>query len=159
MKLIPSIPLTILVVVGGALTAGLAAEASSLDQRIEGFVPVDDTTLPEATQATGQAANGTIETVHLAIEPAGPGTVDVAQLSIAGDAHAETLEPLRDEDGSLAEDRLTESDLARLTVHLGSPMPGGEERTIVLDLGSSTAEITVRSPRAIEDGYTRMSIE
>lgn len=159
----PSIPLMALVVVAGALAAGIAADASALDQRIDGLFPVSDTTSLAATQATGQGTNGTVDTVHLAIEPAGAGQVDLEALSVIdaeGRELATELKPLRDEDGSLAAGVLGEGDLARLSVSLASPMEGGEERILVFDDGTaSPVEVTITAPPALEDAYTRLALD
>lgn len=156
----PSFPLA-LIVVGGCLAAGFAAEASALDQRIGDFIPVDDATLLEAEQATGEADNGSIDVVHLAVETAGPGTVNVTELAVADgqETVATELEALRDEDASLETGILDGSDLARVTVSLASPVEGGEERTLVLTDGDGTqTPVTLRAPTAVQDGFTRMSV-
>jgi hypothetical protein len=155
-----AIPLMALVVVGGCLAAGFVAEASALDQRIRGFIPVDGGAEPEVAQATGEVHNGSIATVHLALET-GAGPADVGNLTVVGEDGRELaaeLEPLRDEDGSLDEGRLDGSDLARLTVELASPMEGREERTLGIASPATETAVTLGAPASIDGGFDELAV-
>jgi acylphosphatase len=161
-RLIPALPLTALLVTAGCLAAGFAVEASALDQRIEGFVDVNDDAHVDVVEATGQGDEGEVELVHLTVETRAGGPVDLDTLDVRTDEGS--LAPLdvhaiRDEDGSLEEKILDGEDLARVVVDLGTPMEPREERTLGLDLAGDEDPWTLTTPKSLDDGYTRLEHE
>lgn len=157
----PSIPLGALLVTAGFVAAGFAAQASALDQRIEGFIDADPDAQLDVREATGQGEGRTIERVHLTVRTATSAPANLTQLAVSDDrGHALTVadvEPIRDEDGSLGHGELDDEDLARIVVDLAHPMEGNEVQGFVLEPSEGSAtELVVETPAAIEDGYTRL---
>jgi hypothetical protein len=155
----PSIPLAALLATGGFLAAGFAADASALDQRLDGFVDARPTAHLDVDQATGQGDGETIQLLHLTVDT--PTQVNLTRLAVEdGDQRASPVldvHPIRDEDGSLANDVLDADDRARLVVDLATPMEEREQWTLTLDLAHGGEEtLVVETPAALDDGYTRL---
>lgn len=157
----PSIPLSALLVTAGFVAAGFAAQASALDQHVEGFIDVDAEAHLDVREVTGQGQDGTVELLHLTVQTATQAPTNLSRLDVA-DQEAGTLaivdvHPIRDEDGSLEHGQLDGEDMARIVVDLAEPMQGNEVQGLVLDPADGEAiELVVETPAAIEDGYTRL---
>lgn len=163
MSLTSTIPLTALLVTGGFLAAGFAAEASALDRHLEGFVEASPEGQIAVTSATGQGDGETIELVHLTVRADTPANVDLDALTIRDEADRSLaivdVHPIRDEDGSLEEGVLDGDDLARLVVHLASPMETNDGHVFGLEPPHDADELVVETPAALEDGYTRLGFD
>lgn len=159
------VPLTALLVAAGSLTAGFAAQASAIDERIEGFVQADSTGRVDVAEATGYAANGSVDRIYLVLEPTfSHASVDLDDLGVAGprgDLGIAETKALRDDDGSLEEGVLEGADLVQVQLLLESGMEKGEERTLALQLTDRQQgdELHLSTPAALEDGYTRLDAD
>lgn len=157
----PSIPLGALLVTAGFVAAGFAAQASALDQGLEGLVDVQAQTHLDVVEATGEGDGDSVQRLHLTVETGTRAPADLSDLEVR-DEHGRSLavvdvHPVRDEDGSLERGHLGPEDVARVVVELAEPMQGNEVQGLVLVLAEGGAtELVVETPPALEDGYTRL---